>query len=113
MAVTRIKNNQISDSTIFANNKVAAGSIVGSLFASNLTMTSDVLITGNLQVQGATSYSTLASTNTYVNDPLIVLNNGATGANSKDIGLVFELGDDTNQMMIWDESASEFALAST
>ena len=113
MAVTRIKNNQITDSTIFANNKVAAGSIVGSLFASNLTMTSDVLITGNLQVQGATSYSTLASTNTYVNDPLIVLNNGATGANSKDIGLVFELGDDTNQMMIWDESASEFALAST
>ena len=113
MAVTRIKNNQISDSTIFANNKVAAGSIVGSLFASNLTMTSDVLITGNLQVQGSTSYSTLASTNTYVNDPLIVLNNGATGSNSKDIGLVFELGDDTNQMMIWDESASEFALAST
>ena len=113
MAVTRIKNNQITDSTIFANNKVAAGSIVGSLFASNLTMTSDVLITGNLQVQGSTSYSTLASTNTYVNDPLIVLNNGATGSNSKDIGLVFELGDDTNQMMIWDESASEFALAST
>ena len=111
--LTRIKNNQITDSTIFANNKVAAGSIVGSLFASNLTMTSDVLITGNLQVQGSTSYSTLASTNTYVNDPLIVLNNGATGANSKDIGLVFELGDDTNQMMIWDESASQFALAST
>ena len=111
--LTRIKNNQITDSTIFANNKVAAGSIVGSLFASNLTMTSDVLITGNLQVQGSTSYSTLASTNTYVNDPLIVLNNGATGANGKDIGLVFELGDDTNQMMIWDESASQFALAST
>ena len=111
--LTRIKNNQITDSTIFANNKVAAGSIVGSLFASNLTMTSDVLITGNLQVQGSTSYSTLATTNTYINDPLIVLNNGATGTNSKDIGLVFELGDDTNQMMIWDESASQFALAST
>jgi hypothetical protein len=113
MAVTRIKNNQITDSTIFANNKVATGSIVGSLFASNLTMTSDVLITGNLQVQGSTSYSTLATTNTYINDPLIVLNNGATGTNSNDIGLVFELGDDTNQAVIWDESASAFAFAST
>jgi hypothetical protein len=85
--LTRIKNNQITDSTILANTKIVPGSIVGSLFNSNLTMTSDVTITGNLTVQGSSTYLTVASTNTYVNDPLIVMNNAFAGTNTNDIGL--------------------------
>lgn len=104
MAVlTRIKNNQITDSTILANTKIVPGSIVGSLFNSNLTVASDVTITGNLTVQGASSYLTVASTNTYVNDPLIVLNNAFTGSNSYDIGLIFNRGNQISTALIWNE----------
>ena len=64
MAVTRIKNNQIIDSGIWANSKIIPGSITGDLFNSNITVTSDFTITGNLTVQGGTTTFTVASTNT-------------------------------------------------
>lgn len=51
MAVTRIKNNQITDSTITAQ-KIASGTLVGSLFAPDLTFNSNVTITGNLALTG-------------------------------------------------------------
>jgi len=111
--LTRIKNNQITDATLMANTKVVAGSIVGSLFNSNITTTADFTITGNLTVLGASTTATVAATNTEINDALIVLNNDATGSNAVDVGLVFERGDDTNQELVWDESADEFVFAST
>jgi len=112
-ALTRIKNNQIYDSTIYANAKIVPGSIVGSLFNSNLTMTSDVTITGNLTVQGASTYLTVASTNTYVNDPLIVLNNAFSGTNTYDLGFVFNRGSLQNTALIWNEFNKEFRLVGT
>jgi len=111
--LTRIKNNQILDSTIYANAKIVPGSIVGSLFNTNLTMTSDVTITGNLTVQGASTYLTVASTNTYVNDPLIVLNNAFSGTNTYDLGFVFNRGSLQNQALIWNEFNKEFRLVGT
>jgi len=113
MAITRIKNNQIIDSGIWANSKIIPGSIVGSLFNSDITVTSDFTITGNLVVQGATQYTTLATTNTYVNDPLMVVNNDFSGTNTADLGIVFNRGSDTNQAVIWDESGDEFAFTAT
>jgi hypothetical protein len=106
--LTRIKNNQITDSSILANVKVVPGSIVGSLFNSNLTMSSDVTITGNLTVQGSSTYLTVASTNTYVNDPLIVLNNAFAGTNTYDIGLVINRGSLTDVAWIWNEANDRF-----
>jgi hypothetical protein len=111
--LTRIKNNQITDATIWANAKIIAGSIVGSLFSPTLTMTSDVTITGNLTVQGSSTYLTVASTNTYVNDPLIVLNNAFAGSNSYDLGFIFNRGSDPNKAFYWDESSDEFRLITT
>ena len=111
--LTRIKNNQITDSAIWANAKIIPGSIVGSLFSPTLTMTSDVTITGNLTVQGASTYLTVASTNTYVNDPLIVLNNAFAGSNSYDLGFIFNRGSDPNKAFYWDESSDEFRLITT
>lgn len=108
MAITRIKNNQITDSTILANTKIVAGSIVGSLFNSNLTMTSDVTITGNLTVQGSSTYLTVASTNTYVNDPLIVMNNAFAGTNTYDLGFIFNRGSLTDTAWIWNETNDRF-----
>jgi hypothetical protein len=112
-ALTRIKNNQILDSTIYANAKIVPGSIVGSLFNSNITVTSDFTITGNLTVQGASTYLTVASTNTYVNDPLIVLNNAFSGTNTYDLGFVFNRGSLQNQALVWNEFNKEFRLVGT
>ena len=111
--LTRIKNNQITDATIWANAKIIAGSITGTLLSPTLTMTSDVTITGNLTVQGASTYLTVASTNTFVNDPLIVLNNAFTGSNTYDLGFIFERGSDANKAFYYDESADEFRLITT
>jgi len=80
-------------------------------FADNVTAQGDITITGNLTVNGTTT--TVASTNTTVTDPLMILNNDATGTNSKDLGFVFERGSDDNQAMIWDESADQFAFITT
>ena len=67
----------------------------------------NVFISGNLTVSGTTT--TISSTNTVVNDSLIVLNNGTTGNNSKDVGHIFERGDLNNVGVIWDESEDQFA----
>ena len=85
MAVTRIKNNQITDSTITAA-KIASGTLTGGLFAADITLASNVTITGNLSVTGASD--SISATNTYVNDPLVVFNNGFVAAPSYDIGIL-------------------------
>lgn len=88
MAVTRIKNNQITDATIFANIKIAPGTIVGSLFNPDVTINSNIAIVGNLTVSGNTN--TINSTNTLVNDPLVIFNNGYTGTPSYDVGILVD-----------------------
>jgi len=112
-ALTRILNNQIYNATIVASQKIQPGSIVGSLFASNVTIPGDLLISGNLSVLGSSAVTTVASTNTYVNDPLIVLNNGFSGTNTYDEGFVFNRGTSTNQAFIWSETYKEFRLIAT
>jgi hypothetical protein len=112
-ALTRILNNQIYNSTIIAYQKIAAGTITGSLFASNVTVPGDLLIAGNLFVLGSSAYTTIASTNTYVNDPLVVLNNGFSGTNTRDEGLVFNRGTDQNQAFVWSETGKEFRFIGT
>jgi len=112
-ALTRILNNQIYNATIVASQKIQPGSIVGSLFASNVTIPGDLLISGNLSVLGSSQVTTVASTNTYVNDPLIVLNNGFSSTNTYDEGFVFNRGTSTNQAFIWSETFKEFRLIAT
>ena len=113
MLFRSILNNQITNSTIIASQKIAAGTITGSLFASNVTVPGDFLITGNLFVLGPSAYTTVASTNTYVNDPLIVLNNGFAGTNTYDEGFIFNRGSLQNRALIWSEFYQEFRLIGT
>jgi hypothetical protein len=112
-ALTRILNNQIFSKTIIASQKIADGTITGSLFSSNVTVPGDFLITGNLFVLGSSAYTTIASTNTYVNDPLITLNNGFAGSNTYDEGLIFNRGTSQNRALIWSEFNQEFRLIGT
>jgi len=112
MAVTRIKNNQITDSTITFQ-KIAAGTLVGSLFNANLTFNSNVSIAGNLTVTGNTT--TVSSIDTLVSDSLITLNNGYVGVPAYDVGLLFNralgsLGNygGVNAALVWSESDGAF-----
>jgi len=71
----------------------------------------NVFISGNLTVSGTTT--TVDTTNTAVKDTLLELNSGVSGANSADVGLFINRGSSANVSFIWDESADEFAFATT
>ena len=118
MAVTRIKNNQITDSTI-TGAKIVNATLTGGLFATSLTLNSEVSIVGNLSVTGATS--TVSSTNTFINDPLVVYNNGYTGSLSNySIGMLVNrnlaslaaLGS-VNVAWAWSEAEGAFVAIAT
>jgi len=106
MAITRIKNNQITDTTIVASEKVSGLSVTSGLLENDLTYGSNLTVTGNLTVNGTTT--TVNSTNTTVEDPILVLASQQTGAGAVDIGFIGERGTDTNVAFVWDESLSKF-----
>jgi hypothetical protein len=62
MAITRIKNNQITDATINAGTKLVDASITAGKLAADLNYASNLTITGNLNVVGAST--TLDTVNT-------------------------------------------------
>lgn len=112
MAVTRIKNNQITDSTI-TYVKLAPGTLVGSVFNANLTLNSNVTILGNLTV--ANSFAQLNSINTYINDPIVVFNNNYVGSPSYDIGMLVNRNlsslapyGSVNAAWVWKEADTAF-----
>ena len=89
MSITRIQNNQITDSTIVAYAKIQNGSLTGNLFAPTVTLNSNVTINGNLFLANTGNTITINATNTYINDPLVVFNSGYTGSLSGyDIGIL-------------------------
>jgi len=91
-----------------SSGEVSIGQAVGT--SSNVTF-NDLVVSGNLTVNGATS--TVSSTNTTVEDSLLELGTGTTGTPSNDAGIVIERGDESNVFMGWDDSASAFMFAST
>lgn len=116
--VTRIKNNQITDTTI-TYHKIVPGTLIGSLFNANITLNSNVSIIGNLSVAGYSS--SVSSTNTYVNDPLVVFNNGYTGSlTGYDIGILINRNlnnlpgyGGVNTAFIWSEADEAFVALAT
>ena len=109
MAITRIKNNQITDSTINAAAKLSDYSITAGKLANSITYGSDWTITGNLTVNGTTT--TVDTTNMTVEDPLLLLASDQTGSPAHDIGFIGERGDENNVALVWDESEGEFVAA--
>ena len=112
MAVTRIKNNQITDATVVANAKLVDRSISSAKLANNLTYDSNLTITGNLTVQGTST--AIDTTITTIEDPIIVLASTQTsGAPAVDIGFLGFRGNSSNIAFVWDESAGSFVTAFT
>ena len=75
------------------------------------TFTDDVIVTGNLTVNGATT--TINTTNMDVDDTMIMLANGTTGSPANDIGILFNRGDEGNAAFFYDESSVTFKLSDT
>jgi hypothetical protein len=48
-----------------------------------------------------------------IQDPLVLLNHGQSGNNTRDLGFIMERGSYDNVGIIWDESSDEFALVTT
>ena len=111
--ITRIKNNQITDQTI-EYTKIKPGTLVGTVFNANITLNSNVTIVGNLDVSGTTT--TVQSTNTYINDPLVIFNNGFASTPAYDIGILVNRNltatapyGSVNAALVWQEAAKGFA----
>jgi hypothetical protein len=75
------------------------------------TIAGDLVVTGNLTVNGDSVTNNVI---TYTsNDSIFYLNDGETGANTKDIGLIGERGTNANVGWIWNESSYEWAAVGT
>jgi len=118
MAVTRINNNQITDSVagnvyvgINAGTKLQDYSITSGKIANSLVYGSDLTISGNLTVNGQTT--TIDTVSTVIEDPVIVLASNQSGSPSVDIGFIGERGTSNNIAFVWDESSNEFVTAFT
>jgi len=108
--LTRIKNNQITDTTIVANAKVVPYSISSGLLANNLVYGSDFTVSGNLTVNGTTT--TVDTINTLIKDPLITLADGQTaGIPTVDIGTIGLRGSELSAVLAWQESNDRFVAA--
>jgi hypothetical protein len=55
----------------------------------------------------------IATSTVDLNDSIIRINSGETGANTGDVGIIFERGSHTNAGLIWDENADVFRFIST
>jgi hypothetical protein len=118
MAITRIKNNQVTDASagniylgINAAVKLQDYSVTAGKIANSLVYGSDLTVTGNLTVNGQTT--TIDTVSVVIEDPILYLAANQTGSPSLDIGFIGERGTSQNITFVWDESAGEFVTAFT
>jgi len=118
MAITRIKNNQVTDASagniylgINAAVKLQDYSVTAGKIANSLVYGSDLTVTGNLTVNGQTT--TIDTVSVVIEDPILYLAANQTGSPSLDIGFIGERGTSQNIAFVWDESAGEFVTVYT
>jgi hypothetical protein len=103
--LTSVSATTITDGTA----SMSSGALTG---VTSIATSGDVTVGGNLTVSGSTT--SVNSTNTTIEDTLLVLQSGLTGANPNDIGLILERGSDgDNGFLGWDQSTDRFVAATT
>ena len=114
MAVTRIKNNQITDASgantqlgVNAAVKLQNYSVTAGKLANSLVYGSDLTVSGNLTVNGTTT--TVDTINTLIKDPILTLADGQTaGTPVVDIGLLGLRGANNSSFIGWQETGQTF-----
>jgi len=105
------KINQTTDNVNQTSANVAA-IIAGTRgFTGQVTMADDLVIQGNLVVNGDTTTSN--TINAVIQDRFLMLANSVTGTPSGDIGIFMNRGDQGNAAIYYDESARSFTLSET
>jgi hypothetical protein len=88
-----------------------AANLTSATFTDQVNMNDDLVITGNLTVNGTTT--TVDTTDLTVADRMIMLASGASGSPTLDVGLLFNRGNQGNAAIFYDESATTFKLSDT
>ena len=115
-----ITNTDVSVSA--GNLKTTLGGAFGSSALAIGTSAETVTVPGNLVVDGAITLKGAtvleSTTNTAIKDKILLLNQGATGANTNDLGILWSRGSGTtngeaNVAFKWDEGDLNFELIAT
>ena len=85
--------------------------LAGATFTGQVNMSDDLVVTGNLTVNGDTT--TVNSENKIIQDRFIMLANAVSGAPSADVGIFFNRGTSGNAALYYDESVKFFTLSET
>ena len=115
-----ITNTDVSVSA--ANLKTTLGGTFGSsalaigTSAETVTVKGDFVVDGSITLKGDTVLE--STTNTAIKDKILLLNQGASGANTNDLGILWSRGSGTtngeaNVALKWDEGDAEFHLICT
>ena len=88
-----------------------AANLVSATFTGQVNMSDDLVVSGNLTVNGATT--TVSTTNLDVEDRVIMLADGVSGSPSADVGILFNRGNQGNAAIFYDESAKTFKFSDT
>lgn len=75
---------------------------------SDVTITNNLIVGGNLTVSGSATY--INAEIIELADNTIILNSNATGAASQNAGIEVERGDDPNVLVLWNESSDEWTV---
>ncbi len=108
--VSDLSSNAVTSLTGTANEvevSASAGAVTVGL-PSNVTIGQDLTVTGNLVVNGNTT--TLNTETLTVEDNIIVLNSGVTGAPSTNAGVQVERGSATNVELRWNETNDQWEI---
>ena len=89
----------------------AKAPLAGATFTGQVNMSDDLVVTGNLTVNGDTT--TVNSENKVIQDRFIMLANAVSGAPTADVGIFFNRGTSGNAALFYDESAKFFTLSET
>ena len=104
-------NITVTDSGTGAITMACDGNTEVTINDTSATFAGNVVVTGQLTVNGTTT--TVNSSNTTIADNMIELNNGIS-ASSNDAGIIIERGSTgNNAAIIWDESTDTFAMGLT
>lgn len=84
----------------------ASGGLTLDSFSGTVTVDDNLIVTGDLTVQGATT--TLETATLNVEDNIITLNHGVTGSPTLDAGIEVERGTSTNVQIRWNETTDKW-----
>lgn len=114
------QNNFVISDTVNGNRRIPAGVVDVSLFnndayvdlttaqniGGNKTFDDNVIVTGDLTVNGTTT--TIDSNTVNIGDNIIVLNSDETGTPTQDAGIEVERGTEANVQLRWDENNDDW-----